>query len=75
MQLDEQIQQHIYSLPLELKTEVLDFVLFLEQKQEKQAKERLKALMSAVPASVNLADELVADRRREAEKEQQEMTK
>ncbi len=75
MQLDEQLQQHVFSLPMELKAEVLDFVLFLEQKQERQAKEQLKALMSAVPASVNLADELIADRRQEAEKEQAEMDK
>ena len=57
MHLDEQLQQHVFSLPMELKAEVLDFVLFLEQKQEKQAKDHLKALMSSVPASVNLADE------------------
>lgn len=36
MHLDEQIQQHIGSLPISLKAEVLDFVLFLEQKQAKQ---------------------------------------
>lgn len=41
MQLDEQLHQHIELLPLELKAEVLDFVLFLEQKQERQAKESL----------------------------------
>jgi hypothetical protein len=75
MQLDEQLQQHVFSLPMELKAEVLDFVLFLEQKQEMQAKEHLKTLMSVVPASVNLADELIADRRLEAEKEQAEMDK
>jgi uncharacterized protein (DUF1778 family) len=38
MQLDEQLQKHIFSLPLELKAEVLDFVLFLEQKLKKQQK-------------------------------------
>jgi uncharacterized protein (DUF1778 family) len=32
MQLDEQIQQHVVVLPISLKSEVLDFVLFLEQK-------------------------------------------
>lgn len=74
MQLDEEIQQHLFPLPTELKTEVLDFVLFLEQKQEKQAKIRLKSLMSVIPPTVNLADELIADRRLDAEKEQQEMT-
>ena len=73
MQLDEQLHQHIQLLPLELKAEVLDFVLFLEQKQAKQAKEHIKALMSVVPASDNLVDELIAERRQEAQKEQQEM--
>jgi uncharacterized protein (DUF1778 family) len=34
MQLDEQIQQHVVVLPISLKSEVLDFVLFLEQKLE-----------------------------------------
>ncbi len=38
MQLDEQLQKHIFSLPIELKSEVLDFVLFLEQKLKKQQK-------------------------------------
>jgi len=38
MQLDEQLQKHIFSLPIELKAEVLDFVLFLEQKLKKQQK-------------------------------------
>lgn len=69
MQLDEQIQQHVISLPIDLKAEVLDFVLFLEQKQKRQAEEHLKTLMSVIPASVNLADELIADRRLEAGKE------
>ena len=36
MHLDEQIQQHVYALPINLKNEVLDFVLFLEQKQARQ---------------------------------------
>ena len=57
MHLDEQLKQHVFSLPMELKAEVLDFVLFLEQNREKLAKDHLKALMSSVPASVNLADE------------------
>ena len=75
MHLDEQLKQHVFSLPMELKAEVLDFVLFLEQNREKLAKDHLKALMSSVPASVNLADELIADRRLEAEKEQKDMSK
>ena len=36
MQLDEQIRQHVVALPIDLKAEVLDFVLFLKQKQAKQ---------------------------------------
>jgi uncharacterized protein (DUF1778 family) len=40
MQLDDQLQKHIFSLPVELKTEVLDFVLFLEQKLKKQQKSK-----------------------------------
>lgn len=75
MQLDDQLQQHVFSLPMELKAEVLDFVLRLEQKQERQAKEQLKALMSKVPASINLADELIADRRLEVEKELKDIAK
>ena len=75
MQLDYQLQQHVFSLPMELKAEVLDFVLRLEQKQERQAKEQLKALMSKVPASINLADELIADRRLEVEKELKDIAK
>lgn len=73
MQLEEQIQQHLTVLPVELKAEVLDFVLFLEQKQAKQARENIKKLMEAVPSSVSLADELIAERRLEAEKEKLEM--
>jgi uncharacterized protein (DUF1778 family) len=38
MQLDKQLQKHIFSLPIELKAEVLDFVLFLEQKLKNQQK-------------------------------------
>ena len=75
MQLDDQLQQHVFSLPMELKAEVLDFVLRLEKKQERQAKEHLKALMSKVPASINLVDELIADRRLEVEKEQKDIAK
>jgi Protein of unknown function (DUF2281) len=53
MQLDEQIQHHIDLLPLELKAEVLDFVLFLSQKRERQAKERIDNLMAIIPEEVN----------------------
>lgn len=44
----------------------------LIEEQRIQAKEQLRAIMSAIPVSVNLADELIAERRREAEKTQQE---
>jgi hypothetical protein len=54
MQLDEQIQHQIDLLPIELKAEVLDFVLFLNQKRERQAKERINSLMSIIPDEVNL---------------------
>jgi len=36
MYLEEQIQKHVNALPINLKNEVLDFVLFLEQKQTQQ---------------------------------------
>lgn len=44
----------------------------LVEEQRIQAKEQLRAIMSPIPASVNLADELMAERRLEAEKIQQE---
>jgi hypothetical protein len=53
MLLDEQIQHQIDLLPLELKAEVLDFVLFLNQKRERQAKERINSLMAIIPKEVN----------------------
>ncbi|MDD2722995.1 MAG: DUF2281 domain-containing protein [Methylovulum sp.] len=74
MHLDEQLHQHLDLLPMDLKAEVLDFVLFLEQKQERQAKEHLTALMSVIPASVSLVDELLADRRLETDKEHSSQT-
>jgi len=36
MQLHEEIQQHLVNLEPSLQAEVLDFVLFLEEKQKKQ---------------------------------------
>ncbi len=36
MQLHEEIQQHLVNLEPNLQAEVLDFVLFLEEKQKKQ---------------------------------------
>jgi hypothetical protein len=56
MQLDEQLHQHIELLPLELKAEVLDFVLFLEQKQ---ARERIKQVMSVIPEPVDSDDKKI----------------
>lgn len=56
MQLDEQLHQHIELLPLELKAEVLDFVLFLEQKQ---ARERIKQVMSVIPEAVDSDDKKI----------------
>lgn len=41
MQLDEEIMRHVVLLPRELKEQVLNFVLFLGQKQERQAKENV----------------------------------
>jgi hypothetical protein len=35
MQLDKQLQKHIISLPIELKAEVLDFVLFFNTVRHK----------------------------------------
>ncbi len=37
MQLDDMIQQHTVKLSPELKAEVFDFILFIEQKQKKTA--------------------------------------
>ena len=39
MQLHEKIQQHLVRLEPSLQAEVLDFVLFLEQKQQKSSPE------------------------------------
>ena len=36
MRLDRAIQQHLEKLPLSLQSEVLDYVLYLEQKTKKQ---------------------------------------
>lgn len=47
MQLNKQIQEHVFLLPTELKAEVLDFVLFLEQKRTKEADEKKAVLKTA----------------------------
>lgn len=51
MKLDQAIQQHLERLPLPLQSEVLDYVLYLEQKTGKQspnASKRRKSLTSAL---------------------------
>jgi hypothetical protein len=57
MQLDQTIQQHVARMPLPLQGEVLDFVLFLEQKSRCQPSvesERRTALESALEKTVTL---------------------
>lgn len=58
MRLDHTIAQHLEKLPLTLQSEVLDYVLYLEQKAEKQTandSERRNRLASALQkvASMN----------------------
>lgn len=51
MKLDQAIQQHLEKLPLPLQGEVLDFVLYLEQKTGKSSpsdNDRRKSLTSAL---------------------------
>lgn len=51
MKLDQTIQQHLERLPLSLQGEVLDYVLYLEQKSGKRLpadSERRKSLSSAL---------------------------
>lgn len=51
MKLDQTIQQHLKKLPLSLQGEVLDYVLYLEQKSVKPSSndiERRKSLASAL---------------------------
>ncbi|TAJ82651.1 MAG: DUF2281 domain-containing protein [Gallionellaceae bacterium] len=51
MKLDQAIQQHLEKLPLPLQGEVLDYVLYLEQKSGKPTtddSERRKSLASAL---------------------------
>jgi hypothetical protein len=61
MQLDKQIQEHVFLLPTELKAEVLDFVLSLEQKREKEIadkkKQFLKLLHSIEPVTAPFPSE------------------
>lgn len=46
--------------------------MLLEEKLQLQAKQELLALMSALPVSVSLANELIQERRMEANIEQQD---
>jgi hypothetical protein len=51
MKLDQAIQQHLEKFPLPLQSEVLDYVLYLEQKARKQSSpdsERRKSLANAL---------------------------
>lgn len=64
MKLDHAIQQHVEKLPLSLQSEVFDFVLYLEQKTEKQstsASERRKHLASALQKIVPMNPYSVLD--------------
>ncbi|MDH4215972.1 MAG: DUF2281 domain-containing protein [Gallionella sp.] len=57
MKLDQAIQQHLKKLPLPLQGEVLDYVLYLEQKAGKQSSsdsERRKSLASALEKAAAL---------------------
>ncbi len=50
MYLEEQIQKHVNALPIDLKSEVLDFVLFLEHKQTQQeVKVNVHAFIKPIP--------------------------
>ncbi len=56
MRLDHAIAQHLEKLPLSLQSEVLDYILYLEQKTEKQSagdserRERLAITLQKVVA-------------------------
>jgi hypothetical protein len=55
MKLNQAIQQHLEKFPLPLQSEVLDYVLYLEQKAGKQSandNERRKLLASALEKAV-----------------------
>lgn len=55
MKLDQAIQQHMENFPLPLQSEVLDYVLYLEQNIGKQSptdSERRKSLASALDKAV-----------------------
>lgn len=57
MRLDKTIQQHLENLPLSIQSEVLDYVLYMEQKTGKQSStdsERRKCLASALEKAAAL---------------------
>ena len=57
MKLDKTIQQHLEKLPLPLQGEVLDYVLYLEQKAGKPSpndSERRKSLASALEKAASM---------------------
>jgi len=57
MKLDQAIQQHLEKFPLPLQSEVLDYVLYLEQKTGKQSStdsERRKRLAIALEKAVTM---------------------
>ena len=57
MKLDQAIQQHLEKLPLALQGEVLDYVLYLEQKSGKPStddSERRKSLASALEKAATM---------------------
>ena len=57
MKLDKTIQQHLEKLPLPLQGEVLDYVLYLEQKAGKPSpndSERRKSLASALEKAATM---------------------
>lgn len=57
MKLDQTIQQHLERLPLQLQGEVLDYVLYLEQKSGKPSpndNERRKSLASTLEKAASM---------------------
>jgi hypothetical protein len=50
MTLQDTINQHLNNLPINLRAEVLDFVLFLEQKYAAKAEKSLAQMLTEIPA-------------------------
>jgi hypothetical protein len=74
MNIAERIYEMVKTLPEQTACEVLSFAEELKAKQDNinksKAKEELLLLMSKIPSSVSLANELIQDRRLEAKTEQ-----